>query len=181
VATAKALIVELLPPEAADDGRLVEELTDRINRAYEVGERGMWVEGTTRIDEAEVAGYVRAGEIAVARRGEEVVGSARIVQLDPNTGEFGLLVADPEHRGIGVGRELVRFAEELARSRGSTWMELELVVPRDWEHPVKRFLHDWYSRLGYREARRRDFAAERPERLPLMATDCDFLTYRKRL
>ncbi len=181
MATAAALIVELLPPEAADDRRLVAELADRINRAYEAGERGMWLEGTTRIDVKEVAGYVRAGEIAIARRGEEVVGSARIVQLDPDTGEFGLLVAAPEHRGIGVGSELVRFAEELVRSRGSSWMELELVVPRDWEHPVKRFLHDWYSRLGYREVRRRDFASARPGRRPLMATDCDFLTYRKRL
>jgi len=28
-------------------------------------------------------------------------------------------------------------------------MRLELLTPRDWEHPVKKFLDEWYQRIGY--------------------------------
>jgi GNAT superfamily N-acetyltransferase len=172
------LTVELLPPDAADDAALVADLSDRINRVYAVGEEGMWLEGAVRIQPAEVEASLRKGEIAVSRLDGRVVGSVRIRQLDSETGEFGLLVADPEHRGIGVGRELVRFAEEHARSRGLETMQLELLVPRDWTHPAKQFLHDWYSRLGYRVVSSRDFS---PEAAKLLATPVDFLVYERAL
>ena len=64
-----------------------------------------------------------------------------------------MLCADPAHRGIGIGRELIRFAERKARADGMTTMQLELLVPRGWTHPEKQFLADWYSRIGYRVAR----------------------------
>lgn len=173
--------IELLPPAAADDAVLLEELRDRINRVYEVAESGLWLEGHIRMGAAEMAQTVRDGEIAVARLDARLVGSVQIRQLDRETGEFGLLVADPEHRGLGVGRELVRFAEELSRARGLSTMQLELVVPRAWPHPVKQFLREWYSRLGYRIVRTENFGEAVPSAAPLLATPCDFLIYRKPL
>ena len=53
----------------------------------------------------------QAGQIAVARRSSRVVGCAR--RLDENTGELGMLVADPAHRGVGVGRDLVIYHKRL--------------------------------------------------------------------
>jgi GNAT superfamily N-acetyltransferase len=172
--------IELLPPAAAEDA-LLEELRDRINRVYEVAESGLWLEGHVRMGAAEMAESVRGGEIAVARLDRRVVGSVQIRRLDRETGELGLLAADPEHRGVGVGRELVRFAETLSRSRGLSTMQLGFVVPREWTHPVKQFLHEWYSRLGYRIVRKEDFREAEPEAAPLLATECDFLIYRKPL
>jgi hypothetical protein len=58
-------------------------------------------------------------------------------QLDGTVGELGLLAAHPERRGDGLGRELVRFAEELSLQRGLATMQLELLVPRGWSHPTK--------------------------------------------
>jgi GNAT superfamily N-acetyltransferase len=173
--------IELLPPSAAGDPALVADLCDRVNRVYAVAEEGMWREGATRIGRAEIEASLRSGQIAVARCKGRIVGSVRFRQLDSRTGEFGLLVADPEHRGIGVGRELVRFAEGLARARGLTRMQLELLVPRDWTHPTKQFLHEWYSRLGYRVVGRRDFTADDPRIASLLATAVDFLVYEKTL
>ena len=109
------------------------------------------------------------------------MGAIRIQQLDDGVGEFGMLVADPAHRNEGIGRELIRFAEELSRRRGLTVMQLELLVPRDSTHPNKVFLDDWYTRIGYREARRGVIEESYPHLAPLLAVPCDFVIYKKPL
>jgi GNAT superfamily N-acetyltransferase len=113
--------------------------------------------------------------------GGQVVGCVRMQRLDERTGEFGMLCADPAHRGIGIGRELVRFVERSSRADGMTTMQLELLVPRDWTHPTKQFLAEWYSRLDYRVARTGTIDELYPEVAPLLATPCDFVIYRKEL
>jgi GNAT superfamily N-acetyltransferase len=105
----------------------------------------------------------------------------RIRRVGPDTGEFGMLAADPAHRGIGVGRELVRFAERACREDGLRTMRLELLVPKGWTHPTKAFLAAWYTRLGYRVVRTGRLDDDYPALAPLLATPCDLLTYEKPL
>jgi GNAT superfamily N-acetyltransferase len=105
----------------------------------------------------------------------------RIRQLDPDTGEFGMLAADPAIRGRGVGRELVRFAEDVCRERGSTVMRLELLVPRGWVSESKEFLRTWYDRLGYRLHRVGTIHEDYPELAPQLAGPADYQIYLKRL
>ena len=92
-----------------------------------------------------------------------------------------MLVADPERRGEGIGRDLIRFAEERCRRRGASSMQLELLVPRDWTHPTKQFLDAWYTRIGYRPARTGRIDDDYPHLAPLLATPCDFVVYHKAL
>jgi ribosomal protein S18 acetylase RimI-like enzyme len=92
-----------------------------------------------------------------------------------------MLVADPAHRGQGVGRELVRFAERWSREQGSDTMQLEVLVPRQWSHPSKEFLKAWYTRIGYRPVRTGQFEESYLELAPLLATPCDFVIYHKSL
>ncbi|GIF70573.1 GNAT family N-acetyltransferase [Asanoa siamensis] len=157
----------------------VAELTDLVNQVYADAEKGLWVPGTRRTDEAEVAAVLEAGEFAVARLDAALVGAVRVQRLPGGEGEFGMLVASPAHRGAGIGRELVRFAEAWARGRGARTMQLELLVPRDWTHPVKEFLREWYERLGYRAIRRDQFEQAHPTLAPRLATPCDFVVYHK--
>jgi GNAT superfamily N-acetyltransferase len=105
----------------------------------------------------------------------------RIQQLDDEVGEFGMLAADPDHRGIGIGRRLVDFAERLNVDRGLRTMRLELLVPQTWTHPTKTFLDTWYTRMGYRVVRKGDFEEQYPHLAPLLATPCDFVIYHKNL
>lgn len=177
------LTIELLEPGAADDAALVERLTGLVNEVYAASETGLWNDGASRTTAAEIAGFVRAGEIAVARLGPdgEVVGCARIQRWDDTTGEFGMLAANPDHRGAGVGRALVRFAEERSRGEGRSTMRLELLVPRTWTHPAKAFLAQWYERSGYRVIRRGTIDEDYPHLAPLLATPCDFLIWHKQL
>jgi len=96
-------------------------------------------------------------------------------------GELGMLATGPSQRGNGVGRALLRFAEDISAARGLHLMQLELLVPQDWTHPSKTFLENWYTRSGYRLVR-----TDRPEKAiphlaPFLATTCDYRIYHKAL
>ena len=102
-------------------------------------------------------------------------------RLDDDVSEFGMLAAAPSHRGIGVGRELVRFAEQASRDKRRRIMQLELLVPREWKHPSKEFLARWYDRIGYKVVRTGPVGEYYPNLSPLLATACNFVIYRKDL
>jgi GNAT superfamily N-acetyltransferase len=173
--------IELLPSSAADDLSLIDRVTALVNQVYAESEKGLWQGSTDRTSAGEVAGFVRAGEIAVARVDGDLAGSVRLQRLDETTGEFGMLAADPARRGAGIGRDLVRFAERASLAAGCRRMQLELLVPREWTHPSKQFLAEWYDRLGYRVTHRADLAEDYPHLAPSLATPCDFLIYHKEL
>ncbi|MEV5890335.1 GNAT family N-acetyltransferase [Nonomuraea fuscirosea] len=170
-----------LPEGAAADGGLMAELAGLVNEVYADAEAGLWAGGAARTSAAEIAGYVGAGEIVVALVDGRIAGCVRVRELDTGTSEFGMLAASPRHRGIGLGRELVRFAERRGRSRGHAEMQLELLVPREWRHPSKEFLAGWYGRIGYRPVGTGAVEQDYPHLSPHLATPCDFVIYRKNL
>jgi GNAT superfamily N-acetyltransferase len=112
-----AIEVAIVAAVDANDNRFVAQLVDLINRVYAEAEKGLWRDGAARTDAGEVKAIIRAGQLAVARLGGHLVGAVRIQRLDGGIGELGMLVASPECRGIGIGRELVAFAEDWARER----------------------------------------------------------------
>ncbi|MET9225854.1 GNAT family N-acetyltransferase [Lentzea sp. NPDC003310] len=170
-----------MTPVLISDVTLAAEITALINRVYADAEKGIWLENKARTTEAEVAGLIRAGEIAVVRAGGRVVGSVRVHEIEDGVGEFGMLVAAPEERGTGIGRDLVTFAEDWGRGRGFAQMQLELLVPQTWEHPVKEFLRGWYTRIGYVPVRKDRLEDAYPFLAPHLACPCDFLVFRKQL
>jgi GNAT superfamily N-acetyltransferase len=175
----EAVEIATLDSSAGDD--VVAEVTSLVNRVYATAEKGLWREGAARTTMAETREFVCGGEIVVARLGGRIVGAVRVQRLDDGLGEFGMLAADPDHQGIGVGRDLVRFAEWLSRERGLGTMQLELLVPKTWTHPGKKFLHEWYTRLGYRVVRTGSIDEQYPALAPQLATPCDYVIYHKRL
>ena len=158
---------------------VIARLTEMINDAYAAGEDGMWVPGTPRVFEEEVRALVDAGELLVLERDGALAGCVRVHAVDATTAELGLLSA--ARRDGGAGRELVGLAETWARDRGLARMRLSLLVPKVGTHPFKARLHAWYSRLGYRETGRRDFADVLPESAPLLSAPCDLVFYEKAL
>lgn len=173
--------VKLLAAGEARDEILVEELVRLVNRAYAVGEAGLWLEGTTRTGPDEIVETIRSGGMLAATATGRIVGCAYVHPLDGGTADLRLVSTEPELWGSGVGRELVRSAEQLMRSRGMTTMQLELLVPKEWVHPAKARLRDWYTRLGYRVVRSAPFEQIAAHLASQLATPCEFLVFRKRL
>jgi GNAT superfamily N-acetyltransferase len=169
--------VSMLDRSRSDDPALVEELAGLINRVYAVAEQGLWKDGATRTAPAEVARLIAAEEMFAVEVDGRVAGGIRIHAVAEDRAEFGLLVADPELRGVGIGRALVEFAERRSRERGVPTMQLELLVPREWRHPSKELLRAWYGRRGYEVARVASFEESYPNLAPMLATACDLEIY----
>ena len=157
-------MIEFATPEDAAD---VERI---VNAAYDTGEDGIWRDGWKRIARESVEALIDRNEIAVARNNDKIIGSVRVLRLDETTAELGMLSVAPEAFGTGTGKALLTFAEQVY---DTDFMQLELLVPRSGPHPSKVRLHEWYSRLGYREISRRDFDE------PLLVGPADLITYRK--
>ena len=97
-------------------------------------------------------------------------------------GEIGMLAVASSHLGSGVGRRLVAAAEARCRSSGCAVARLELLAPRDWTHPFKARLREWYEgRLGYEPMHEADFAADYPRIAPLLACPCTYTVFHKEL
>jgi GNAT superfamily N-acetyltransferase len=173
--------IKLLDPGQACDEALVEELVSLVNRAYALGEAGLWLEDAKRTGPSEVAEAIRSGGMLAATAEGRIVGCAHVRPLEAGTADLGLASVTPERWGSGVGRELVRSAEELLRSRGVTTMQLELLVPKEWAHPEKERLRAWYTRLGYRVVRTAPFEQVAAHLASQLATPCEFLVFRKPL
>jgi GNAT superfamily N-acetyltransferase len=148
------------------------ELARIVNAAYDSGEVGIWHPGWQRVSADQMHELVAAGEIAVAWQGDRPVGCVRVQRLDEHAAMFGMLSVDPAAHGTGLGRALIAFAE---RAYDVDEMELELLIPRGAPHPSKARLHDWYTRLGYRQIGRRDFDE------PDLVGPADLIVYRKNL
>src|SRR6185503_3962802 len=110
-----------------------------------------------------------------------LVGSVNVKLMNGGVGEFGMLVADLNRRGEGIGAALVERAENWARDMGCHTMRLELLTPRNWTHPSKEFLKVWYTRSGYRPQTTEPFEILHPELVPGLATECDFTVWHKPL
>jgi GNAT superfamily N-acetyltransferase len=175
------LEIEILPAGTSDDMASMTHLADLVNRVYATAEKGQWVPGATRTTVDELASFTRAGEIVVARLDGVVVGSIRVQQLDGDLWETGMLVADPDHRNLGIGRELRRFVLDLLRQRGARTLQIELLVPRDWTQDSKTFMADWNERSGYVVVGRGRFEEQYPQLADQLATPCDFIIYNKTL
>ncbi|WP_405164363.1 GNAT family N-acetyltransferase [Nocardia sp. NBC_01499] len=172
--------IEMLPVVAADDAALVADLAELINSVYAVAEEGLWRESGNRTTASELASLIAAGEIVVARGADDrIAGTVRVQRIGDGVGEFGMLVCAPELRGSGLGRALVDFAERWCAEQGADTIQLELLVPRGWTHPVKESLRNWYLRLGYVLERKGELEDDYPHLVPLLATPCDFLIFHK--
>jgi hypothetical protein len=60
-------------------------------------------------------------------------------------------------------------------------MQLDLLLPREWQHPSKEFLKARYGRIGYRLVGTTTVDDRHRHLSPLLATPCDLALYEKTL
>lgn len=120
---------------------------------------GPWAKAPTR---AEVGRQLRASRVLVARQGDEVMGTVRLVTALPgviDTHAFtpvgkafyvlGLAVA-PGCRGRGIGSQLMEAAKDTARSRGAQALWLDA-----YDHAAGAGL--FYMKCGFRQVGRTNY------------------------
>jgi ribosomal protein S18 acetylase RimI-like enzyme len=139
--------ISLRPATGAD----VPRLSELVRAAYEhyVPRIG----GPPRPMTDDYAEVVRTREVIVAEHGREVVG---LIVLGVNEEGFFVdnVAVDPSHRGIGLGKALLEYAESAARGAG-----FDSIYLYTHERMVENLA--LYSRIGYVEYDRRSFGDAR--------------------
>lgn len=178
-----ALCIERANPQCMSTAE-IERTYQLVIEAYARTEVEIWGEEYVRMPMEEYAGLLAKGEVLIARLAGEIVGTLWVHQLVGKAYGFGLLAADVKYSGIGIGRELIRHAEDLARAAGANRMVLEILRPRDFEVPFKSVLAAWYIRLGYRYVKSMSFLelrSEKVEKAKLLKVPAVFDVYSKSL
>jgi len=160
---------------------VVRSLSNLINAVYDDAESGMWKHKATRTNTGQVRKLLKEKALILAELDGKIVGSVNVNLMGGSIGEFGMLVADFNHRGKGIGSALVQAAEDWARQKKCKTMQLELLTPRHWKHPSKEFLKQWYRRIGYEPQLVEPFEKLHPEKVADLATECDFTVWHKQL
>ncbi len=137
---------------------------DLLIRAYALTEVEIWGENYVRMSLEEYIEHIHAGEVLVARISRIVVGTIHVYRNGPDSFGFGLLAADFDRMGMGIGRTLIEAAESIARKAGAKRMTLEILRPRDFALPVKQQLDAWYRRQGYSLTESMSFTERKPDK-----------------
>jgi GNAT superfamily N-acetyltransferase len=176
------LIKTIMPKKDSLTNDDIHKLSELINNVYNNAEFGMWKKNISRTTPKEIKNLIQGRNLIVAYFNNKIVGAVAVKSMpDKKTGEFGMLVADKTYRGQGIGSALVDAAESWARSQNFSRMRLELLTPKNWEHPSKTFLKKWYNRIGYVSEKTEPFELMYPEKTNELATQCNFTVWYKPL
>jgi len=144
----------------ADHNQLTPEevclLVDLVNHVYDISEFGLWKKEKVRVTLAEMTQYISNEEVYICRFKHKIVGCIRLNLLHDAKSEFGMLAVDPQFRGFGIGKRLIRLVEMNAADLGCSKMQLEVFDSQNFPLPEKVFLRQWYRDLGYQYLSNRD-------------------------
>jgi N-acetylglutamate synthase-like GNAT family acetyltransferase len=169
---------------ASTSPETIKGLVDLLNTVYLRSEESMWRKGWTRTNVEDFTKEIAAGRIIAAFQDDVIVGTVRLEIRSPELAEFGMLAVSPDIKGTGVGRLLMQYVEADLRKKGVSAIQLEVLVPEEAEYPKtaaqKKFLLDWYQRMGYQFVRD-DIGELDPRLLPLLLAKCEYVVYVKNL
>jgi GNAT superfamily N-acetyltransferase len=189
------LVIEFPPITTADNLSEVSAVTKLANDVFIEAETGIWNNGFARTSDAEVADFIRKGQLALAylaspsspseglgtlQKGQ-LVGCVYVKRASESMCTLGMLSLDTTHQGLGLGREMFRFVEDHCLSLGCTTLGLDLLVPTSYAHPLKTRMEAWYKRLGFQQTRLGDFAEDYPSLAPLLAGPVIYKIFEKKL
>ncbi|KAK4068435.1 uncharacterized protein Triagg1_7374 [Trichoderma aggressivum f. europaeum] len=189
------LIIEFPPAAVVDDLSLISAITKLVNLVFIEAEAGIWNHGFVRTSDAEVADFIRKGQLAVAylaspsltsedqgllQKGQPV-GCVCVKRSSDSMCTLGMLALDKTHQGLGLGREIYQFVEEYCLSLGCNTLGLDILVPTSYAHPLKTRMEAWYRRLGFQLVRLADFADDYPALAPLLSGPVDNRVFEKKL
>ncbi|KAK3689275.1 hypothetical protein B0T22DRAFT_169463 [Podospora appendiculata] len=182
--------ISIPDPSITTNTPLMHTLLTLINTVYTAAESGIFSPVYQRTTLAELTTLLHARELALAWDHSEpgsssspsLAGTIRVFTLTSQLADIGMLCCAPSLAGTGVGRALVEFAEGYARRvLGAETMQLELLFPVEFVHPLKVRLQGWYERMGYAVVRVGDFGDEYPHLKPHLVTRIDYRVFEKRL
>ncbi len=129
--------------EAAQVARLVNAAYGRTNDPTGWTNEGHLIEGP-RVTTDEMRAIIKdpEHEMIIAEGNGELIACAHVEPLQGGACEIGMLSLKAKHQGQGVGRWILRQAEDHAHEAGATRTILHVLTAREELFP-------WYERRGY--------------------------------
>lgn len=156
-------------------------LVNMINAVYRISEDEIWQKEHLRVSEERLIEIIDKQELLIAVIDDEIAGCIHLEPMNKELFKFKMLVANPKYKGIGIGSKLVKFAEKTASNYGANTMQLELLVPTDFIHQDKVFLHNWYSKIGYKKKSIHSVDYCHDGISQFLKVDCEAIVYQKPL
>ncbi len=154
-----------------------------INQVYLQTESDFWPHNGLyeRTNAVKLIRYIKNNELIIATIADQIVGAVHVYPIENDHCGFGMLVASPKKRGLGIGTSLMKSVENWALANNYKTIQLELLKPKAYIHPEKEFLHKWYTELGYTFINKTTYGDLYPEQSHLLKIPCDFEIYQKKL
>lgn len=105
-----------------------------------------------------LAKHMQSDQFLLAEDAAGVIHASVLIELHGDTAYFGMLAVDPSRKGRGLGRTMIGAAEDFARERGATRMDITVLSLRPELLP-------YYRKLGYVENGTKPFEAEHGRRV----------------
>jgi ribosomal protein S18 acetylase RimI-like enzyme len=140
------------------EGRDILEMAEVVNDAFH--EESFFVD-RPRTQPLQLAEQFGFGHFLLAHQGRRLVALV-FYELRDETGHIGMLAVRSDHQRRGVGRAIMRAAEQRLHAAGCNVAEVTVLS-------VRTALPPFYRKLGYREAGSGEHhQAHRHERTPLV-------------
>ena len=177
----EVITVKQLKIESLDEQTLSQVYAILIH-AYAETEVEIWGQNHIRISKQKFTTLIERNEIFGAFIENQPVGSVRLFKKTSETFSFGLLSADLNMQGKGIGNSLVSHIETVAKQKGATYMDIEILKAVALETPFKKKLKKWYTKLGYSFTHSSSFTELKPtiaEKAKNLVQPCVFDCYQK--
>ena len=128
------------------DRQIVKNL---VNKVYRECEGQIWIKSHERLTDKSFESYCSKQELKLAELGDVIVGCVVASETPCDAMELSMLVVHPDYRNKGIGRELVDFVIDVAKTNESHCVKIGLLYPKHHADPWKMSMRSWYTRLGF--------------------------------
>lgn len=156
----------------------LDQLYQIIINAYAATEDTMWGKNYVRITKIQFQDFVMKEEFLVAVYNQKVAGGLRIHSPEKEVMMFSLFGVAFNWSGHGIGWELMKEVERIAKERKMFMLKIELLRTRANDLPDKIRLANWYKRFGFVFTGAAKFEEIKPK-VPQPIVPCDFDYYQK--
>ncbi len=165
-------------PASAHDAQALEKL---VNSAYrgETSKQGWTTEAElldgTRIDTASIISLINKPDTLILKyvNEDDILGCVELNKID-NALYLGMLTVQPNLQRKGIGKELLKAAEEEARKQKCTVIFMTVIS-------IRTELIAWYQRHGYVDAGERKPFPAGDSRLGIPKFELEFVVLEKKV
>ena len=160
----------------------IEECTfikKHADKVYYKNEIDFWEKDYFRISKEECLTFIKNNELFVLDDEGEILGFVCIKKVNPEILSFSMLTIIEKHQKKGCGNIILEYIIRKAKKGNFNKITIEILCAKNWKHPQKEFLIQWYTKHGFIFKREFSFEKLYPSHAKYMKSKLVFKEYCK--